>query len=356
MSLEVHRKQIDAIDTEIIRLLNERSEIVHEIGVIKKENGLEIYAPEREETLLRSLVAKGEGGRLPEKSIRAIYREIMSAALALEEDLKIAYLGPAGTWTHQAAIGKFGHSVAFLPRQSLSDVFQCVSQGIADYGVVPIENSIEGAARDIYRLFAIHPLQICAEVGVPLEISLLGLPPYDEVRNVYGHPAMLAAARSWLSSRPRLSCIECPNSSEAAETAKADPVGAAIGNRLIAELFGLRELAAKIEDETAVTRFSVVGRKPCPPTGDDLTILTVTGAAMRNNLLELLAVLSEANIETVGIDGHVNADNSGDGNQSIIRAELKGHATVPPLATAIETLRESGKTVTVLGSFPRPVS
>ncbi len=126
MSLEDHRQKIDAIDTDIIRLLNERSDIVHEIGVIKKANGLEIYAPEREEKLLRSLVAKGEGGRMPEKSIRAIYREIMSAALALEEDLKIAYLGPPGTWTHQAAIGKFGHSVKFLPQPSFADVFEQV--------------------------------------------------------------------------------------------------------------------------------------------------------------------------------------------------------------------------------------
>jgi len=126
MSLEDLRDRIDKIDTEMIRLLNERSDIVHEVGVIKKRDGLEIYAPEREEKLLRGLVAKGKGGRLPEDSIRAIYREIMSAALALEEDLKIAYLGPAGTWTHQAAIGKFGHSVKYLPQPSFADVFEQV--------------------------------------------------------------------------------------------------------------------------------------------------------------------------------------------------------------------------------------
>src|SRR5690606_23820075 len=152
MSLEDLRRQIDAIDSDIIRLLNERADVVHEIGVIKKRDGLEIYAPEREEKLLRSLVAKGEGGRLPEDSIRAIYREIMSAALALEEDLKIAYLGPAGTWTHQAAIRKFGHSVKYLPQPGFAEVFEQVERRVADYGVVPIENSTEGAVRDMFRL------------------------------------------------------------------------------------------------------------------------------------------------------------------------------------------------------------
>ena len=133
MTLDDLRVKIDALDTDLIRLLNERADIVHEVGVIKKRDGLEIYAPEREEMLLRKLVEKSEG-RLPENSIRAIYREIMSAALALEEDLKIAYLGPEGTWTHQAAINKFGHSVGYLPQPSFADVFDQVTRKLADYG------------------------------------------------------------------------------------------------------------------------------------------------------------------------------------------------------------------------------
>ncbi|MCB1086629.1 MAG: chorismate mutase, partial [Verrucomicrobiae bacterium] len=160
MTLEDLRKKIDTIDTELLRLLNERADVVHEVGLLKKREGLAIYAPEREDSLLKSLIAKSDG-RLPEKSIRAIYREIMSAALALEEDLKIAYLGPPGTWTHQASISKFGHSVAYLPQPNLADVFDQVNRGLADYGVVPIENSTEGAVTHTLDLFADSPLKIC---------------------------------------------------------------------------------------------------------------------------------------------------------------------------------------------------
>ena len=199
MSLEEHRIKIDAIDTDIIRLLNERADIVHEIGVIKKRDGLEIYAPEREEKLLRRLVRKGEGGRLPDVSIRAIYREIMSAALALEEDLKIAYLGPVGTWTHQAAIRKFGHSVKYLPQSSFGDVFEQVGSRLADYGVIPIENSTEGAVRDMFQLFVKHPLKICADISLPIQICLMAREKGGTIRRVFGHPTNLAAARRWLA-------------------------------------------------------------------------------------------------------------------------------------------------------------
>ncbi|HSP41592.1 MAG TPA: chorismate mutase, partial [Luteolibacter sp.] len=144
MSLDDIRRQIDDIDRELLGLLNRRADLVHEIGVVKKSNGLQIYAPEREEALLRRLIDMNQG-RLPEKSIRAIYREIMSAALALEDDLTIAYLGPEGTWTHQAAIKKFGHSVNYSPQPGFNEVFDQVTRRIADYGVVPIENSTEGA-------------------------------------------------------------------------------------------------------------------------------------------------------------------------------------------------------------------
>ena len=155
MSLDEIRKRIDTIDKQLLDLLSQRADLVHEVGLIKKRDGLQIYAPDREEALLRKLVEMNEG-RLPEKSIRSIYREIMSAALALEEDLKIAYLGPEGTWTHQAAIKKFGHSVNYTPHASFSDVFDDVARRRADYGVVPIENSTEGAVSHTLDLFSVH--------------------------------------------------------------------------------------------------------------------------------------------------------------------------------------------------------
>lgn len=162
-TLEELRVEIDEVDSRLLELMNARADLVHAVGEIKKENGLEIYAPEREEKLLQSLMKKSQG-RLPEKSIRAIYREIMSAALALEENLKIAYLGPEGTWTHQAARNKFGASVAYVAQASLADVFDQVSKRNADYGVVPIGNSTDGEVNRTLDFFVDSPLQICAQV------------------------------------------------------------------------------------------------------------------------------------------------------------------------------------------------
>lgn len=353
MSLEDHRQKIDAIDTELIRLLNERADVVHEIGAIKRKHGLEIYAPEREELLLRSLLRKGEGGRLPETSIRAIYREIMSAALALEEDLKIAYLGPAGTWTHQAAIGKFGHSVKYLPQPSFADVFDQVTRRIADYGVVPIENSTEGATRDIFQLFVTHPLKICAKVAVPVDICLMANRPLEDIRRIYGHSSTIAAIRHWLARQDRdYECLETSSTAKAAEQASNDPVAGAVGNRLAADLYGLTTVASKIQDETTVARFSVVGRRSSPPTGNDQTLIMVGGDEMGRNLVDVLETLESRGVETVRVDGH-EVQSGGERVASLVRTEVTGHAEEPPLAEAIAALREKGKTVTILGSYPQ---
>ncbi len=358
MSLEDLRRQIDTIDSDIVRLLNERADVVHEIGVIKKRDGLEIYAPEREEKLLRSLVAKGEGGRLPEDSIRAIYREIMSAALALEEDLKIAYLGPAGTWTHQAAIRKFGHSVKYLPQPGFAEVFEQVERRVADYGVVPIENSTEGAVRDMFQLFAKHSLKICADVPIPVEICLMAKGGQEEIRRIVGHPSVLTAARRWLQRElPDCEIAETLSSSHAAAEALASASTAAVGSHIAAESVGLRVLAARIEDERTTARFSVVGRRPSPPTGNDLTLMAVSGSEIGGAVAGALRLLLDHGVETVRIDAHeAGPDEAPEpGQPALVRLEVVGHADLPPVAEAISALRHEGRNVTVFGSYPRPM-
>jgi len=353
MNLDELRQKIDAIDTEVIRLLNERADLAHEVGMIKKSQGLEIYAPEREEKLLRRLVAKGEGGRLPETAIRAIYREIMSAALALEEELEIAYLGPAGTWTHQAAVAKFGNSVTYLPQTNLGDVFALVARGEADYGVAPTGNSIEGAERDILRFFEKYELKICAQISLPIEICAMAKGPLDEIRRLYGHPSIIAAIRHWISRHGAdWECLETASTAEASARALHDPQSGAVGSRLAAELYGLTPVALAIEDETTEARFSVMGRRWCPPTGDDQTLLTVGGEEMGRNLTNVLKIFESRGVETIRVDGH-ETGGSGEGVASLVRAEVRGHAEDPPLADAIRLLRENGKQVTVFGSYPR---
>lgn len=349
MSLEDLRLQIDRIDTEIIRLLNERADYVHEIGLIKKRDGLEIYAPEREERLLRALVAKGEGGRLPENSIRAIYREIMSAALALEEDLKIAYLGPPGTWTHQAAAAKFGHSVKYLAQTSFADVFIRVERREADYGVVPIENSAEGAVRDVFQLFERHDLKICAEILLPVEICLMAGPGAGPIRRIGGHPANLAAAKRWIGrEHPGCELVEFASTSLAAAEARQDPAFAAVGGLLAAEVAGLGVLARRIGDDESLARFSVIGRSSCPPTGRDRTLVTVSDAEFGKILFDTLRVMDSHGVETIRVDGH-EAEGS---EAAVVRFEVAGHAETPPLAEALSELASGGKRVAILGSYP----
>lgn len=349
MSLDDLRRQIDAIDSEIIRLLNERAEVVHGIGEIKKRDGLEIYAPEREESLLRGLVAKGEGGRLPEVSIRAIYREIMSAALALEDDLKIAYLGPPGTWTHQAAVAKFGHSVTYLEHTSFADVFAQVEGREADYGVVPIENSTEGAVRDVIRLFERHQLKICAEILLPIEVCLMARNGRDAIQRIGGHPANLAAAKKWIArEHPGCELVEFVSTSLAVAEAAKDPAFAAVGGSMAAEIGGLHPVARRIEDEESVARFSVVGRSSCPPTGRDKTLLSVSGSEFGGIIFEVLRVLDAHGVETIRLDGH----EAGGGPGGTVRFEVEGHAETAPLADAVAQLVEAGRSVTVLGSYP----
>jgi chorismate mutase/prephenate dehydratase len=238
VNLDDIRKHIDDIDGKLLDLLSARADLVHQVGEVKKRDGLQIYAPEREEALLRRLIDRNKG-RLPEKSIRAIYREIMSAALALEDDLKIAYLGPEGTWTHQAAIKKFGHSVAYSSQPNFAEVFEQVTRRRADYGVVPIENSTEGAVSHTLDLFVDSPLQICAQILMRIENGLMAAIPRDQIKTLYSHPQVFGQCRNWiLRNFPEADLVEVSSTTRAAQLAKENAAqgAAALGGALAAEI------------------------------------------------------------------------------------------------------------------------
>lgn len=351
MSLEDLRDRIDKIDTEMIRLLNERADIVHEVGVVKKREGLEIYAPEREEKLLRSLVTKGEGGRLPEDSIRAIYREIMSAALALEEDLKIAYLGPAGTWTHQAAIGKFGHSVKYLPQPSFADVFEQVERRVADYGVVPIENSTEGAVTHTLDLFADSPLKIYGQVMLPIENNLMANCKREEIQQIYSHPQIIAQCRAWLGKNfHEIQPIEKSSSAVAAELAAAEPNSAVLGGTLLAEMYGLKVLETSIQDIAHnTTRFLVISHKTCPPTGNDRTSVMFSVRDQPGSLHKALEPFEEFEINMSKIESRPSKRRAW---EYFFFVDLAGHCEDEKFARVIDQLEQHCSFVKVLGSYP----
>ena len=352
MSLDEIRNGIDSIDKQLLDLLSQRADLVHEIGLIKKRDGLQIYAPEREEALLRKLVEINEG-RLPEKSIRAIYREIMSAALALEEDLKIAYLGPEGTWTHQAAIKKFGHSVNYSPHSSFAEVFDDVARRRTDYGVVPIENSTEGAVSHTLDLFVDSPLRICAQILLRIDNNLLAATTREEIKTLYSHPQVFGQCKNWiLRNFPDADLVEVSSTTKAANLARehAAEGAAALGGCLAAELAGLKVLDEAIQDRaTNTTRFLVIGEKTCPPTGDDRTSILFSVHDRPGSLVAALKAFDSFEINMSKIESRPSKQKDW---EYIFYVDLAGHCENEQVSSALEELEKHCSLVKLLGSYP----
>jgi chorismate mutase / prephenate dehydratase len=352
VNLDNIRRQIDEIDHDLLGLLNRRADLVHEVGVVKKREGLQIYAPEREEALLRRLVDMNQG-RLPEKSVRAIYREIMSAALALEDDLKIAYLGPEGTWTHQAAIKKFGHSIAYSPQPNFADVFEQVTRRAADYGVVPIENSTEGAVSHTLDLFVDSPLHICAQILLRIENNLMAAIPREEIRTLYSHPQVFGQCRSWIHKNfPEAELVEVSSTTKAAQIARdqASQGAAALGGALAAEMYGLDIIETHIQDRaTNTTRFLVIGEKTCPPTGNDRTSILFAIRDRPGSLVKALQAFDQFHINMSKIESRPSKRRDW---EYIFYVDLSGHCKDQKVAEALDELGNHCSLVKMLGSYP----
>ena len=352
MNLDDIRRQIDTIDQELLDLLNRRADLVHEVGVVKKRDGLQIYAPEREEALLRRLISMNEG-RLSETSIRAIYREIMSAALALEDDLKIAYLGPEGTWTHQAAVKKFGHSVSYSPQPNFSDVFDQVTRRKADYGVVPIENSTEGAVSHTLDLFVDSPLHICSQILLRIENCLMAAIPRGEIRTLYSHPQVFGQCRSWIHKNfPNADLVEVSSTTKAAQIAQeqAKQGAAALGGPLAAEIYGLDLLETNIQDRaTNTTRFLVIGEKTCPPTGHDRTSILFAIHDRPGSLVKALQAFDNFHINLSKIESRPSKRKDW---EYVFYVDLAGHCEDPQVAEALAELHQHCSMIKLLGSYP----
>lgn len=352
VNLDDIRHQIDEIDRELLALLNRRADLVHEVGVVKKRDGLQIYAPEREEALLRRLVEMNQG-RLPEKSVRAIYREIMSAALALEDDLKIAYLGPEGTWTHQAAIKKFGHSINYSPQPNFADVFEQVTRRAADYGVVPIENSTEGAVSHTLDLFVDSPLHICAQILLRIENNLMAAIPREEIRTLYSHPQVFGQCRSWIHKNfPEAELVEVSSTTKAAQIAhdQASQGAAALGGALAAEMYGLDIIETHIQDRaTNTTRFLVIGEKTCPPTGKDRTSILFAIRDRPGSLVKALQAFDQFHINMSKIESRPSKRRDW---EYIFYVDLSGHCQDLKVAEALDELGNHCSLVKMLGSYP----
>ncbi|MFT4177624.1 MAG: prephenate dehydratase [Luteolibacter sp.] len=352
VNLDDIRLKIDQIDRQLLDLLSQRADLVHEVGVVKKRDGLQIYAPEREEALLRKLI-EINGGRLADHSIRAIYREIMSAALALEDDLTIAYLGPEGTWTHQAAIKKFGHSVNYSPQPNFSDVFDQVTRRSASYGVVPIENSTEGAVSHTLDLFVDSPLHICAQILLRIENGLMASIPREEIKTLYSHPQVFGQCRAWiLRNFPHADLVEVSSTTKAAQIARdnATQGAAALGGALAAEMYGLTMLESAIQDRvTNTTRFLVIGEKTCPRTGNDRTSILFAIHDRPGSLVHALKSFDQFQINLSKIESRPSKRKDW---EYIFYVDLSGHCEDPQVADALKELHKHCSLVKLLGSYP----
>lgn len=354
-SLASLRQAIDAVDDQVLTLLNRRADLAAEVGRLKTEAAPEapFHAPKREREILARLEAEN-GGPFPVAAVRMIFQEIMSACLSLEKPLRVAFLGPEGTFTHLAARAQFGGSSQALPQGTIQAVFQAVERERADYGVVPVENATEGAVDSTLDAFLDSPLHICAEILLPVDQALLMRPDLDlgGVRRVYSHPQALGQCRRWLEAHlPQADRIEAPSTSEAARLAREDGEGAAVASELAAELFGLKVAETRIQDLAAnATRFVVLGPKSAEPTGRDRTTLLAMAQDGPGALLRLLEPLARRGLNLSRIQSRPTRRKLW---EYAFFLDVEGHAEDPPMAAALVELQASCASLKVLGSYPR---
>src|SRR5579864_8594674 len=302
-SLESLRLQIDEMDSRIVELLNVRARIVVEIGKLKQQSNTPIYSPDREKMVLET-VRKLNHGPLPDRCMEAVYRELMSGSFALEKPLRIGFLGPSGTFSHETSILKFGSSVTHVPLADIPSVFDEVVRGHIDYCLVPVENSIHGGVIDTLDAFLHSSAKICAELKVTIHHNLLSRVPWEEVKTIYSKPEVFSQCRKWLAAMAKDRDVQpAASTSRAAELAAHQPGVAAIGSRLASQLHGLRVLFENIEDDPDnETRFFVIGREPARRSGDDKTAIMFTTAHKPGALAEVLDVFKQNSINLTDIE------------------------------------------------------
>ncbi|TVP82179.1 MAG: prephenate dehydratase [Thioalkalivibrio sp.] len=351
--LERLRGRIDQVDAELLRLLNERASCAEEVASVKRSEGdPRFYRPEREAVILRQ-VRERNPGPLPDDALVRIFREIMSECLALEEPLKVAYLGPEGTFTHLATRKHFGQAAALQPLTAIDTVFREVESGRAHFGVVPIENSTEGVVTHTVDCFLESPLRICGEVVLPVQHHLLSRSErLEDVQVVMAHPQALAQCRQWLDRE--LHAAErrhAPSNARAAQDAAELPHAAAIASAVAADRYGLKILVRNIQDRgDNTTRFLVIGRLETGITGRDRTSIMLSTANRPGSLFGLLKPIADAGISLTRIESRPSRCVNW---EYVFFLDLVGHQADPAVAACLGELRKSADMLKILGSYPQ---
>ncbi len=349
-SLKNLRKQIDSIDKMIVGLLNARAKTTLNISRLKSKQGKAIYSPEREREVLRRLVILNKGP-LNAKALEAIYREIMSCSLSMYKPLKIAYLGPQATFTHLAALKRFGSQVNYLACNSIGDVFLEVEREEADYGVVPIENSVEGAVTHTLDMFADSDLKICAQVILDVCHNLLAKCPKEKIKRVYSNPQVFGQCRIWLQENlPSAEKIEVSSTTRAAQIAANEKYSACIASLLAAKAYKLNLIAAGIEDSPHnITRFLVIGRTDVPATDHDRTSVMFSVKDKIGALYDMLSPFKKYGINLTKIESRPSKKKAW---EYYFFIDLEGHEDNLRVKKALAELENKCTFLKSLGSYP----
>jgi len=351
-TLKKLREEIDAIDLEILKLLNERARVVIEVGRAKTRGRQEYYVPEREREIYRRLTQKNTGP-FPSGAVKNVFREIISACLALEKPLKIAFLGPVATFTHQACMQHFGLSGEFIAKKDIADVFLDVESGRAEFGVVPVENTSEGVVSHTLDMFVSSDLKICAEIMLEVTLALLSRNgKLAGIRKVCSHPHAIAQCKDWIKNNlPKALVFDVSSTAMAAQLASEDPDVAAIASAAAANLYDLHVIERNIEDHPHnYTRFLVIGRKETSKTGNDKTSLVFAIKDAPGALYSMLQPFAERGLNLTKIESRPIKTKAW---EYLFYIDFDGHITDENVKAAVDALSEHCAFLKVLGSYPK---
>lgn len=351
MELKPLRKKIDTIDSNILKLLNARARVVSRIGKIKGKLKESIYSPAREKDVYDRLMSENNGP-LSKEAIKAVFREIMSGSLQLERPLRIAYLGPEFTFTHLAGLKKFGSSVSYAGCETITDIFSEVEKLRADYGVVPIENSIEGAISHTLDMFIDSDLKICSEIYLEVSHSLLSNEPdRKRMRRIYSKSQVFGQCRHWIELyMPKAELVSVSSTANAARIAAKEPRSACIASEAAAKQYGLKVLARSIEDASHnVTKFLVIGRTYARPTKNDKTSIMFSTKDRTGALHDMLVPLKRYKINMTKIESRPSKVRAW---EYYFFVDLEGHCLDPRVQKALAALRKVSSYMKILGSYP----
>ncbi len=348
------RKKIDEIDETIVKLLNERAKLAKEVGHIKKQYNLPIYVPSREQEIFERLQKLNQQyGEFPTEFIKPVFREIIAACRSTEENLKVAYLGPRATFTHQASLHHFGQAVEHIPVQTIRDVFEELEKGKVDFGVVPVENTIEGVVNYTLDMLMDFDLKIIGEIILEISLHLMGINPnLNEIKRVYSHRHALAECRDWLHKNlPDAQLIEVESTAKAAEIAKDDFEAVAIASEAAADIYGLHIIEKKIDKHiNNLTRFLIIGKEIPKPTGNDKTSFIFSLKNEVGALYNTLEPLYKRGINLTKIESRPSKKGAWD---YIFFTDIEGHIEEPKIRESLEELKEKSPYFKILGSYPK---